>query len=63
MIGKPLGGRIRRANLFLFGVELKALGDRAGLGLEVQVLHLTHALSVRDVLVLRPLEETAGDRG
>lgn len=50
---------LERAYLFLFGVELKALSEGASLRLQVLLLHLTHTLSVRDVLVLRSLEQTA----
>ena len=48
------------AYLFLFGVQLKALGKRAGLRLQMLLLHLTHAFSIWDVLILSPFEETVG---
>lgn len=48
------------AYLFLFGVQLKALCQRAGLRLHVLLLHLTHALSVRDVFIFGPFEQAAG---
>lgn len=50
--------------LLLLGVELEALGERAGLRLMVLLPVQVHALGVRDVLLLGVSEQTAGgDRG
>lgn len=50
------------AHLFLFGVQLEALGKRAGLRLHVLLLHLTQALGVRDVFILGAFEQTEGSK-
>lgn len=50
--------------LLLLGVELEALGQRAGLRLMVLLAVQVNALGVGDVLLLRVSEQTAGgDRG
>lgn len=53
---------MRWVDLFLFGVQLKALGQWAGLRLLVPLLHLTHTFSIRDVFILRPFEQTVSGR-
>lgn len=50
------------AHLFLFGVQLEALGKRAGLRLHVLLLHLTQALGVRDIFILGAFEQTEGGK-
>lgn len=50
------------AHLFLFGVQLEALGKRAGLRLHVLLLYLTQALGVRDVFILGAFKQTEGGK-
>lgn len=45
------------SKLFLFGVELKALCQGAGLRLQMLLLHLTHTFSIWDVFILRSFEQ------
>lgn len=53
-------GYMMPAYLFLFGVQLKALGKWAGLRLQVLLLYLTHTFSIRDVFIFSPFEQTVG---
>lgn len=50
--------QVAAAYLFLFGVELKALGESAGLRLQMLLLRLPHTFSIRDVLILSSFEQT-----
>lgn len=54
--------RPMKSHLFFFGVQLEALGKRAGLRLHVLLLHLTQALGIGDVFILGAFKQTEGSK-